>query len=176
MRVVGFLSILLVFTIGLFFAPQTFAQACTPLTTAPDLYQIDKTGNQDKLYFSPAPGTVTSYTIIYGLSEGDERYSTTFNYGSSTGAITYTVENLDPKTTYYFKVRANNSCSSSQWSEWVADQKVTTTPTALANTGGGATTTGAPKGGIPATGSETVIAVIAGSALLILSGLFFFSF
>lgn len=171
MRLLRLLSFFLVFSfvISLLFAKRVSAQACTPISKAPDLYQINRVSNQATLYITPVSGQVKSYTIIYGLSEGDERYSTTFNYGSSTGAITYTVDNLDPKLVYYFKVRANNSCSNSPFSGWVADTK-NVTPTALAQTG--TTTT---KGGLPVTGPEHIIAVGAMSLAVVIFGFFLFA-
>lgn len=129
---------------------EAVAQACTPITTAPNLYQIDKASSSATLYFTPI-SNATSYTAMYGFSVGDARYNTNINYGQSTGAISYTIGNLDPGLHYYFEVRANNSCSTGPFSSWVADSPNITPSLAL---GGG--------GALPVTGIESYL----GPALL----------
>lgn len=149
---------------GGFFLPQASAQVCTPLTSAPNLYEVSRTSTSATLYFTPINDQVTGYTIIYGLNPEDERYSTSFSYGSSEGAVSYTVGGLDPQQTYYFKVRANNSCgSSSPWSSWVGDS-YTPSDTSLSAVGSeSAVPTTKPVGGIqiPVTGPETGLSAMA---------------
>jgi hypothetical protein len=59
---------------------------------------------------------MTYYYIAYGLSPGSEQYGVTFPASPSTGAVTYTINDLNPNLTYYFKVRAGNICAPGGWS------------------------------------------------------------
>lgn len=151
------------------------AQACTPISNAPTLYQVDRVEGAvtSTLYFTPV-AEAKKYTIVYGLSEGDERYSGSINYEASTGAITYTVNDLDPNLDYYYKVRAENDCSQGPYSSWLADgakpsPTVTGTPTGL---GGG----GIASPPLPVTGVETTVAAAVLSVVAVLTGLFLFAF
>lgn len=144
--------------------PKAVAQACTPITTAPNLYQIDRASSSATLYFTPITNA-TSYTTVYGLSVGDERYNTNINYGQSTGAISYVVQNLDPGLSYYFKIRANNSCSTGPFSGWVADSPNATPSLAL---GGG--------GALPVTGIESILGPAFLSIAVIVFGVLLFAF
>src|SRR5437762_766685 len=104
---------LILFLVVLFFPLTTKVYAdgeCTPITAGPSLYQIDRKVTQDTLYFTPINDQIQSYTIIYGLKPEDERYSITFNSGVSTGAVTYTVNDLTPGVEYFYKVSATTSC------------------------------------------------------------------
>ncbi len=142
---------------------KAVAQGCTPITTAPNLYQIDRASSSATLYFTPI-SNATSYTTVYGLSVGDERYNTNINYGQSTGAISYVVQNLDPGLSYYFKIRANNSCSIGPFSGWVADSPNATPYLAL---GGG--------GAVPVTGIELFVVPALLSFGVILFGFLLFA-
>lgn len=54
--------------------------------------------------------------IAYGLSPGDERYGVSFSAGLSSGVVNYTINDLNPNTTYYFKVRGGSGCAPGGWS------------------------------------------------------------
>lgn len=84
----------------------------------PDLFQIDTSNTTATLHFSPPNDEFTKFRIVYGMSEGDERYGVDYVQGSTTGALTYIVNDLSAGTTYYFKVRADNDCADGQWSAW----------------------------------------------------------
>ncbi len=82
---------------------------------APQLFQIDTTGVNAKLHFSPINGA-SNYFIAYGYAAGDERFGTEFSLGNTGTAINHTINALEPNTTYYFKVRSGNGCMPGDWS------------------------------------------------------------
>src|SRR5689334_20801511 len=125
-----FFSFLLLLLLGLFLPSQkSLADTCAQFIQTPSIFQVNRTTNQAILYIQPVDDPVTSYTIVYGFSAGDERYSSTFSSGQSTGAIPYTIGDLNGRIHYYFKIRANNDCANSNWSSWVADGTIViTTP------------------------------------------------
>ncbi len=149
------------------FVPKSFADdPCTTITDPPNLYQINRTAKstQATLFFTPiANDQVQSYTIMYGLQPEDERYSITINQGPSTGAISTTVNDLQPDVPYFFKVSGNTSCVNSPWSSWVGDTPVTK-----------GSSTSAPA--VPVTGVETLYLWGIGSLLMIMSGFGLFAF
>lgn len=115
-------------------SPQIGTKAladCTTITGAPNLYQIDRGSSKATLFFTPVNNGVSKYVITYGTAIGAEQNSVMFSYGTSTGAVSYTVNDLDPSLKYYFKVRATSDCSSGPWSAWVGDN-ITPTPTSQA--------------------------------------------
>jgi len=84
--------------------------------SAPSIFQIWATKNQATMHFVPSQGDENSYTISYGPYSGADTYNTAFNYSDKQTAIPYTINALNPGTTYYFKVRANNGCTPGPWS------------------------------------------------------------
>lgn len=95
------------------------AQTCTyPVPGKPDIFQIDTTGTTATLHVTPPADDVTAYSVTYGFSEGDEKFGANFPSAKSTGALTFTVENLTAQTTYFFKIQAVNNCAYGQWSAW----------------------------------------------------------
>ena len=82
---------------------------------APQLFQIDTTGTNANLHFSPI-ANASSYFISYGFTAGDERFGTEFSLGGTDTAINHTINSLEPNTTYYFKVRGGNGCMPGDWS------------------------------------------------------------
>src|SRR5690242_329906 len=106
------LSLFVLFSLSVFTPFSVFAQDCnTPIVQAPNLFQINTTGSWAQLNFSPVNDTVSYYYISYGYSEGDERFGVQVPYGNTTGVISYTLNDLTPNTTYFFKVRAGNDCA-----------------------------------------------------------------
>ncbi len=97
---------------------QSSTPACgdvTP-TAAPDLYQITVDKSTATLYFAPPNTQFTGFNISYGLTSDANSYSVKFNQLSTGGAIKYTINDLYPKTNYYFKVQAVNGCAFGPWS------------------------------------------------------------
>lgn len=98
-------------------APQ--CSATSPLST-PDLFKIITTKGSAKIIFTPINETITGYAVIYGFKKGDERFAATFNsINNNEGEQSFTINKLNPNTTYYFKVTALNDCTSGPWSEWI---------------------------------------------------------
>lgn len=93
------------------------SRECTNQTPAgrPDLFQIEASHNKAKLYFKPVDGDVDRYFIIFGHRPNDSRYGATI-YGNSNGVISYTINDLNPNSVYYFKVAAGNGCKSGEYS------------------------------------------------------------
>jgi hypothetical protein len=85
-------------------------------TNNPNLFQINRTGSKAVLYFSPVNDHLTYYYVAYGLSPGSEQYGVSFPAGLSTGVVSYTVNDLNPNATYYFKVRGGSGCAPGGWS------------------------------------------------------------
>ncbi|MFA6017101.1 MAG: ice-binding family protein [Patescibacteria group bacterium] len=103
-------------------------------TNTPNLFQIDRAGSKATLYFSPVSGNLSYYFIAYGLSPGSEQYGVSFPAGLSTGVASYTINDLDPNTAYYFKVRGGNGCAPGGWSN---NKESNSKNPALPNTGFG---------------------------------------
>ncbi len=85
----------------------------------PDLFQIDTTKTSATLHFTPLTQNVTDHMITYGFTPGDERFAVLTKQDVATGALSFTVNMLSPNTTYYFRVRYLNGCSSGAWSNEV---------------------------------------------------------
>ena len=97
------------------------APSCTSEkpASAPDLFQINAQATSVTLYFSPSSGHRDRYFVSYGTTAGSEQYGAEF-MNSNNGVIATTVQNLQPKTIYYFKVRAGNGCQPGDWSNSLA--------------------------------------------------------
>ncbi|HRN70850.1 MAG TPA: fibronectin type III domain-containing protein, partial [Candidatus Woesebacteria bacterium] len=83
---------------------------------APKLFQINTTHNAATLYFAPSGRNTTKYVISYGHTPGEELYGVEYNESSLHSALTYTIYELKPNTTYYFKIRGGNGCMPGDWS------------------------------------------------------------
>lgn len=97
---------------------STSAPVCVDIapTNNPDLFQIDRSGSKAILYFTPVNDNLSYYYVAYGLSSGEERFGVSFQSGLSNGVVSYTINDLNPNTTYYFKVRGGNGCAPGGWS------------------------------------------------------------
>jgi len=60
---------------------------------------------------------VDSHYILYSTTSNSDQYGTD-NIGKD--ALTYTINYLQPNTTYYFRVRAGNGCATGPWSNEIS--------------------------------------------------------
>lgn len=88
-------------------------------SNSPVLFQIDAVGKEAKLFFTPVNDRVSYYRVAYGYVPGDERFGVSFDHGLYSGVIDYTIGELSPGTTYYFKIRGGNGCAPGEWSGWL---------------------------------------------------------
>lgn len=92
---------------------------------APDLFEIRVTSTTAQLFFSPL-SDIDTYAITYGLQPGANDYAVTFP-SSKTGVGSFTINDLTPNQTYFFKVHGLRGCAPSKWSNTM--EIVTPTPT-----------------------------------------------
>ncbi len=93
----------------------------------PDLFQINRSGNQATLYFTPVNDYVKNYHVVFGFKEGDERFgllSAEVTSETNNGVQSVTIHDLDPKAQYFFKVAPVNGCAVGTWSNWLKADKV----------------------------------------------------
>ena len=84
---------------------------------APDFYSLKEGSSSATLYFTPPPSAYNSFTISYGISPSADSHSVKLNQSSSTGAISYKINDLTNGANYFFKVQAFNGCAPSPWSQ-----------------------------------------------------------
>lgn len=92
---------------------DNFIQRCDDISPygKPEIYQINRNQDRAHIYFAPI-SNIKEYIIAYSLVYGGEDYNATFAINSNpTGALKYTINNLNPKLTYYFKVKGKNGCN-----------------------------------------------------------------
>lgn len=82
----------------------------------PQLFQINTKSNSATLYFAPSGNNTSKYFIAYGHTPGEELYGVEYNESSQDSALSYTINALQPNTTYYFKIRGGNGCMPGDWS------------------------------------------------------------
>lgn len=91
-----------------------------------DLFQIDRSGNTAKLYFTPVNDHVESYHVVFGYKEGDERFGgiNMKAQNENKGVQSILIDHLDPKSPYSFKVVSVNGCAIGDWSSWLSVDRV----------------------------------------------------
>lgn len=82
----------------------------------PEIFQIDTTRTSATLYFTPVNNAVTEYRIVYGYAKGQDDFGVSYPMGYYDGVLSYTINDLNPDTRYYFKVTAVNGCRYGYWS------------------------------------------------------------
>ncbi|MFA5025919.1 MAG: S8 family serine peptidase [Candidatus Shapirobacteria bacterium] len=88
--------------------------------TAPDLFRISTKKGSATIVYTPVNEQITGYAVMYGHKKGDERYAAMISpLHNNQGEQSFTINKLNPKTTYYFKVTAYNGCVSGPWSDWI---------------------------------------------------------
>jgi len=86
----------------------------TKPASAPDLFQIDVTDTSARLFFTPISNTST-YFISCSTSPLAEEHGIEVDLYSN-GVQSFSVNLLNPNTTYFFKVRGQNGCMPGNWS------------------------------------------------------------
>jgi hypothetical protein len=83
---------------------------------APELFRIDVTDTTATLYFTPHGKPFNKIYISY-WREGypENEYGIEYDYTNDGGVTSYTINHLDPNTTYNFKVRLGNGCAPGPW-------------------------------------------------------------
>ncbi|MBI4137000.1 LysM peptidoglycan-binding domain-containing protein, partial [Candidatus Roizmanbacteria bacterium] len=96
---------------------QPSATSCTDSAPAgtPDLFQISTTSTTATVYFTPLTDTNTYY-ISYSTKDSAEEHGVQVTLGSD-GVQNYTINALQPRTKYYFKVRGQKGCMPGNWSD-----------------------------------------------------------
>ncbi len=91
--------------------------ACTSSTPSfkPNLFQIDTSATEAKLHFTTAQKDVSGYLIAFGTNVNADMYGDNFDYSGKAWIIDRVVSNLQPNTTYYFKIRVKNGCNAGAW-------------------------------------------------------------
>ncbi len=112
----GFIFFILLSLGSLRFASADECGSQTP-ADAPNLYQVMMSSSSATLYFAQPTSLFDGYVISYGLTPTADSYSSIYPQGPTEGANKYTVNDLFPKTNYFFKVRATNGCAAGPWSQ-----------------------------------------------------------
>ena len=98
------------------------AAACsdtTPTGNTPWLYEANaSSGNSITLRFTNWQTPVDHFALEYGINSNNYQYAAD-NIGGN-GTNIYTVNYLNPNTTYYFRVRAGNGCATGSWSNEIS--------------------------------------------------------
>jgi hypothetical protein len=107
------------------------APVCTDQApgSTPNLYQLSASNTSVTVQFAPATDPYTKYEVSYGFTPDANMHTTEFPYSHSAGSITYTVNQLQPNTNWYFKVRAGNGCAWGLWSQILRAKTTSNTKT-----------------------------------------------
>ncbi len=91
----------------------------SPGIKAPSLYAaIPQNYNSILLYFTDADEPYDHYALTFGNKTGEYIWGS--NNIAGKGSRTYSVNNLNPNTTYYFRIRAGNGCATGNWSNEIS--------------------------------------------------------
>lgn len=83
---------------------------------APDLYQIRALGDTATLHFTPVGDPQDHYLILYGTAQHPWEHNTFLYTQDRSGALSVTIDDLQPGLIYFFTIRAGNGCSAGDWS------------------------------------------------------------
>lgn len=100
--------------------PTTDICNAPPPPTAPNIFNAlrlnGSSSNSVILTYTPVNDRTTGYTIMYGTNAGVDEFSVTYLQSPSTGALSYTINLLNPSQSYTFKIQARNACAAGPWS------------------------------------------------------------
>lgn len=86
----------------------------------PEVFQIDRNGSVATLHVTPGGDPYNSFFVSYGVGGSTGQYAEYFNYEKATGVMLHEVRDLDPNTTYSFRVQPMNGCMAGEWSNTLA--------------------------------------------------------
>lgn len=86
----------------------------------PEVFQIDRNGSVATLHVTPGGDPYNSFFVSYGVGGNTGQYAEYFQYQKATGVMLHEVRDLDPNTTYSFRVQPMNGCMSGEWSNTLA--------------------------------------------------------
>lgn len=91
--------------------------SCTqfPPVGTPNLFQANTTPTSAEIFLEPPSAPYDRFFISYGLNSKNHEYGTEFIQNWSTGAVKYSLRDLQPNTTYYVSSRAGNGCMPGEW-------------------------------------------------------------
>jgi hypothetical protein len=71
----------------------------------------------------------SNFYIAYSTKSDSWQYGTQYDQGYSSGVLRYTVNVLQPNTTYYFKIRPGNGCAPGNWGNTMMGTTTSSTQT-----------------------------------------------
>ncbi len=83
---------------------------------SPDLFEIRTQKNSATLYFAPGSAPYSSIYIAYSNLPDVWKYGVEYPQDFSSGVLNYTINFLQPRIKYYFKIRSGNGCAVGGWS------------------------------------------------------------
>lgn len=81
-----------------------------------EVFQVDRNGSVATLYVTPGGDPYNSFLISYGVGGNTGQYAEYFSYEKATGVMLHEVRDLDPNSTYSFRVQPMNGCMAGEWS------------------------------------------------------------
>lgn len=84
--------------------------------SAPSIFQVDRKGSVATLYITPPGNPYSSFSVLYGTGTASDQHADSFTKTDSSGVVVHQIKQLNPKSTYSFKVRAMNGCTPGDWS------------------------------------------------------------
>lgn len=103
---------------------QAFATCTNAVPLTPDLFEIDTNKSSATVYYNPPVSGFDKVFISYGYKPDKLIFGIEIPQKPTGGVLNYTVKELLPSTTYYFKIRTGNGCMPGEWSKTM---KATTT-------------------------------------------------
>lgn len=94
------------------------APVCTSWApaSAPDLFQIEMGDTRATVSYTPVLEADRYFLAFSSVNRNAEEHGVEYVPSHAKGVQSYTVNYLQPNTSYYFKVRAGNGCMPGPWS------------------------------------------------------------
>ncbi|MFZ3301975.1 MAG: carboxypeptidase regulatory-like domain-containing protein [Microgenomates group bacterium] len=102
---------------------QSSAPTCsstTPTGNSPWIYSASSNDSSSIiLKFVNYQTPITHFVIEYGIKSGEYKYSVD---NISKDSSSYTITKLNPSTTYFFRIRSGNDCTTGSWSNEISSK------------------------------------------------------